>query len=173
MELKKGYYFTLDSIVASGIILILITIIPSFYVEEHATTHLNYMADDLMETLGTLKVGETKNGYIKGLISSGSISKLDNTVLEQISEFWADNQISLANKTASNVTGSWAPDNLGIGIWINNETVYSRDVPLKKSLVSSRKSISGIKKGDPQGQSSRQNPPTLWGPVIIEVRVWE
>ena len=173
MELKKGYYFTMDSIIAGGIILILIMLTSSFYVKEQSTFHLNYLSQDLIRVLGTSTVGEIKNGYTNALINDMTITNLKNTVLEQIGEFWAENEMILANKTASNVTSPWVSNTTGVGIWINNETIYNKDVPIKKSLVSSKKIISGIKKGQPSGSGSRQNPPALWGPAIVEVRVWE
>ena len=78
-----------------------------------------------------------------------------------------------ASKTASNVTENWISNNTGLGIWIDNELVYKRDIPIKKSLVSSKKMISGIKKGYTSSSPDRKKPPTLWGPIIVEIRVWE
>ena len=173
MELKKGFYFTLDSIVAGGIILTLIMLISPSYIEEHTYINLNYLSNDLIGVLGRTTVDEVDNTYIGSLVNDKSITNLNNTILEQIGEFWADNRPDLANKTASNATDLWVPDNIGVGIWINNETIYNRDMPIRKSLISSKKIISGIKKGNPQGHGSRNNPPALWGPAIIEVRVWE
>ena len=41
-----------------------------------------------------------------------------------------------------------------------------------KDYKEAKKMISGIAKGQ-TGIPSRNNPPTLWGPAIAEVRVWE
>ncbi len=173
MELKKSLYFTIDSIIAGGIILIFIGFFSSFYLEEQSSFHLSYFSQDFIRVLGTIAVRDIDNNYIKSLINDGTISNPDNTVLEQIGEFWAENEMVLANKTASNVTSMWVYNTTGIGIWVNNQTIYNKDLPLKKSLVSSKKIVSGIKKGVVPSPHSRQNPPTLWGPAIVEVRVWE
>lgn len=173
MELKKGFYFTIDSLVAGGIIIILIILISSFYIKEQSYLHLNYLSQDVARVLETMKVSEIDNNYVKSLINDGTITHLDNTLLEQIGEFWAQDQMVFANKTASNITSLWVSDTTGIGIWINNENVYSKNVPIKKSLISSKKIISGIKKGQAPSSNTRQNPPVLWGPAIAEVRVWE
>jgi len=40
MELKKGIYFTVDSIVAAGIIFTVVVIASSFYIQDQPTFHL-------------------------------------------------------------------------------------------------------------------------------------
>lgn len=170
--MKKGIYFTIDSILAGGIILVVIVLASSFYINERPSFHLNYLSQDLVRTLSTLTVEEINNEYINDRISSGDITNLDNTVLEQIAEFWAEGNLEYANKTMSNVTELLVPDTIGFGMWINNETIYTRDLPIKRSLASSKKIISGIAKGEAGGET-RKNPPTLGDPVIVEVRVWQ
>jgi hypothetical protein len=169
---KKAFYFTIDSIIAGGIVLTVILLISSFHVEEPFDFHLNYLSQDLIRVLGTLTVKEINNGYLNSLVSDGTIKNPENTVLEQIAEFWAKNQLEFANKSVSNVTGQWLPSNIGFGMWINNEAIYNRDSPIRKSLVSSKKLLSGIEKGK-TNLNTRQSPPTLWGPAIVEVRLWE
>jgi len=171
---KKGIYFTIDSVIAGGIVIVVILLVSSFYIKEQPSVHLNFLSQDLIKTLSTLNVEEIDNEYINERISSGDITNLDNTVLEQIAEFWAKDDVAsrlLANKTASNVTEPWVSNSTGFGIWIDNETIYNRNISLKISLISTKKIISGIEKGQTSG-STRKNPPVLWGPAIVEVRVW-
>jgi len=169
---KKGVYFTIDSVIAGGIIIVVILLVSSFYVKERPSNHLTYLSKDIIRTLSILTVKEIDNEYINSLIDDGTITNLDNTVLEQIGEFWADDEMELANRTASNVTEPWVSNVTGFGIWIDNETIYNRNISLKKSLISTKKIISGIEKGRTSGLT-RKNPPTLWGPAIVEVRVWD
>lgn len=170
---RKGFFFTIDSILAAGIILIVILLTSSNYIEEQPSFHLNYLSQDSIRTLSTLTVEEIDNGYINSLIDNGDIKNKDNTVLEQIAEFWADDNLDLANKTASNVTQFLVTNTIGFGLWIENEAIYTRDIPIKKALVSSKKILSGIEKGQSSGSETRKNPPTLLGPIVIEVRVWQ
>lgn len=171
-QLKKGIYFTIDSIIAGGIILVVIMLASSFYVKEQSNIQINYLSQDLTRILSTLTVKEINNEYINSLIDDGTIKNKENSILKQIAEFWAENKLELAQKSFSNVTEPWMPNNIGFGLWVNNESVYTRNISIKKSLVSSKKIISGIKKGQ-VGTTTRQNPPTLFDPVIVEVRVWE
>jgi len=172
MGLKKGVFFTIDSILAAGIIFIVILYASSSYVKEQPNFNLIFLSQDITKTLSTLTVKEIDNEYINERISSGDITNLDNTILEQLAEFWADDQMAFANRTASNVTDLLIPDTLGYGLWIDNEAIYTRDIPIKKSLVSSKKIISGVAKGKTTGET-RKNPPTLLGPVVVEARVWQ
>ena len=171
MGLKKGIFFTIDSLLAGGIIFTVIVLASSVYIKEQPSFNLNYLSQDITKTLSTLTVKEIDNEYINERISSGDITNLDNTILEQIAEFWADDQMIFANRTASNVTDLFVPDNIGFGMWIDSETIYKRGIPIKKSLVSSKKIISGIEKSQTTGET-RKNPPILLGPVVVEVRIW-
>jgi len=169
---KKGIFFTIDSILAGGIIFFVIILASSIYINEQPSFHLNHLSQDLIRTLSTVTVEEINNEYLNERIANGDITNVDNTILQQISEFWADGNIEFANKTVSNVTESFVYNISGFGIWIENEAIYTRDIPLVKFLVSSKKIISGIAKGQTTGET-RKNPPTLLGPVIVEVRVWQ
>jgi len=173
-KLKKGIFFTIDGILAAGIIFTVILFSSSFYVKEQPSFHLNYLSQDLIKTLSTLNVVEINNVYINGLIDNNDIkgSELENTVLEQIAEFWAAGDLDKAGRVASNVTDLFVPSNMGFGLWIDQEVIYTRDIPLKKSLISSKKIISGVEKGK-TGGLTRKKPPTLFGPVVAEVRVWQ
>lgn len=168
---RKGFFFTIDSILAAGIIFIAIISASSFYVKEQPSFHLNYLSQDIVRTLSTLTVEEINNEYLDSL-SPSEVDK-ENTILEQIAEFWADDNLDLANKTASNVTQFLVTNTIGFGLWIENEAIYTRDIPIKKALVSSKKILSGIEKGQSSGSETRKNPPTLLGPIVIEVRVWQ
>ncbi|MFH0867870.1 MAG: hypothetical protein V1831_01025 [Candidatus Woesearchaeota archaeon] len=172
MGMKKGVFFTIDSILAGGIIMVVIILVSSSYVKDQPTFQLNYMSQDLTRTLSTLTVREINNVYINEHITGDD---LDNTVMEQIVEFWARGDtdgLEYASKTVSNVTGPFVNNVTGFGVWINNEAIYTRDIPIKKSLVSSKRIVSGIEKGK-SGGLTRKNPPTLFGPVVFEVRVWQ
>ena len=167
---KKAIFFTIDSILAAGIIISVIIFASFAYSNEPHYFHLNYLSQDIIKTLSTIRVGDIENSYIQGLIDDGTIQNEDNTALEQIAEFWIDGEMELANKTAGNLTGSYIPENFGVGVWINNQTIYTRDFPTGSSLVSSKKIISRL---PAETSWTRQNPPTLQDPMIAEVRVWQ
>lgn len=172
-SMKKGVFFTIDSILGAGIILSVIIFTSSIYVKDVPSFHLDYLSQDLAMTLSAITVKETDNEYLNILIADGTIDNTNNTVLEQIGEFWAANQLVFANKTVANVTKNLVSNITGIGIWIDDDLIYDNGIKVKTSLVSSKIAISGVKKGQSSAPFTRSNPPALWGPAIAEVRVWQ
>jgi len=173
MGMKKGIYFTIDSIIAGGIILSVIILTSFFYIIEQQNVQLNFLSYDIITILSTLTVEEINNEYVNSLIGDGTITDPKRTVLEQVSIFWAQDEIIKANKTIRNITYLLISNKTGFGLFINNESVYNKNNPIKKSLISSKTYISGINKGQATFPKTRENLPTLWGPVVVEVRIWE
>ena len=149
MAVKKAVFFTIDSLLASGIVIIAILLVSNFYFAEHQRVNVNYASQDLVRVFSTMTVGEVNNDYVESLIVSGSIINIDNTILEQIGQFWADSNIELAKNFSKNITEEIIPPQYGFSILVDGEEIYSRNLPIKKSLVSSRKLISGIAKAKP------------------------
>ena len=156
MEMKKGFFFTMDAMLAASIIFISILLISSYYIYEPIAISISYQSQDIVRILSEMTVGEINNNYIKGEISSGNITRLNNTILEQIGEFWAEGESVLAMNLANNVTAQLIPEKFGYGFWINGEEIYLKNKSGKGSLVTSRSMISGIAKDKPRfGFSSR------------------
>lgn len=156
MGIKKGVFFTLDALLASGIIIITILLVGNFYSEEQQSANVNYASQDLVRVFSSLTVGQVDNGYVKTLISNGLITNANSTILEQIGDFWANNELGLAKNLTANLSDAIIPSNYGFSVLVNGEEIYSRNLPVKKALVSSRKIISGIAKAKPtEGFTSR------------------
>jgi hypothetical protein len=153
---KRGIFFTLDAILAASIIIVAIILASQYYVRETKTETMDYLAHDLVRVFTNMKVSEIDNEYVATLISNGSITRLNNTILEQIGEFWSENDIGTASTFAENVTEKLIPQRFGVGIWVNGELIYKKSKPVTKTLVSSRKLISGIAKEKPiEGYTAR------------------
>jgi hypothetical protein len=172
MELKKGLFFTIDGMLAASVILVTIVFISSGYVEDQPNFELDYLSQDVLSILSDITVEDSDSEYIKELITAGTIESSSNTLLEQIVEFWVDDDFINANKSTSNVTDLFVPQTHGFGLWIDGEVIYARDAPIKQSLISSKKIVTGVAKGQTTG-ITRNNPPELLGPIVVEVRVWK
>ena len=154
--MKKAIFFTIDSLLASGIIIVSILLVSNFYISEHNEVNVNYASQDLVRVFSSLTIGEVRNDYAKNLIASGQITNPNNTLIEQIGQFWSENNVELAKNLTINLTEAIIPKNYGFSIIIDDEVIYSRNIPLKKALVSSRRLISGIAKLAPtEGFTSR------------------
>ena len=146
MVLKKGFFFTIDSIIGSGIITLGILLLYTFYIVEPSYTSLDYTSHDLINSLSTLRVGEVNNAYIDELNSTGEITNPENTILEQIGEFWALDKIDKAGNLTKEFTDDFVDENLGFGFYIEGEKIYSRDNSQNGILMTSKKMISGIQR---------------------------
>ncbi len=156
MAVKKGIFFTIDSLLASGIVILTVLLVSTFYINEHKKVNVSYASQDLVRVFSTLKIGEVDNEYVASLISSGEITNVNYTIIEQIGDFWAQDRMDLAQKIAINLTHDLIPAAYGFSLLIDEEEIYSRNVQLRKALVSSRKLVTGITKAQPtDGFSAR------------------
>jgi len=148
MELKKqGAFFSIDALVAVSIIFLVIIIAFPIVKQTTQKTELHY---DLLNSLSNLKVGEFDDSYVQALILEGAIQDKNNTLLEQIGEFYITNP-----EIAKNIGGSILnkiDTNENIGLWYettliasNNKTSYN---PEDSILIdTARQTITGIQNG--------------------------
>lgn len=146
MVLKKGFLFTIDSIIGASIIITGILLINSFYIVEPSYTSLDYASHDLISALSRLKISEVNNPYVDELISNGEITNTDNSILEQIGEFWALDKINKAGNLTKEFTDDFVDENLGFGFYIEGEEIYSKDKSHSGISITSKKMISGIQR---------------------------
>ena len=147
-EFKKGsIYFILDSILAAGVLIYAILNVSSSYVETESNSFPLFIASDIMETLSAMTVEDFDNAYVQQLIVDGFITNKKNTILEQITEFWAKGDFTHARDIINNTIQKLVPSILGFGVWINNVKIYGNNLPIGESLVLYKKIVSGIDAG--------------------------
>lgn len=146
MAMKKAVFFTLDALIASGIIITAVILVGNFYSYEQQKVNVNYASQDLVRVFSSLTVGQVDNAYVKALILKGDLTSTNSTILEQIGDLWMQNELNLSYNLTRNLSEDIIPGNYGFSLLVNGEEIYSRDIPVKKTLVSSRKMISGIAK---------------------------
>lgn len=168
MHKKRGIFFTIDAILAAGIFLVLILLISNVYVSDTPTQQVRFYSQDTLRLFTELKINEVDSDYVRDLIGSGTITELNNTVLEQVGDFWAENDIDNAEGLMKNLTDALIPQNYGVGVYVDEEVIYARQRSIGRTLISSRKIISGVAEGVDEDEL-----PGLWGPVVVEFRVWE
>ncbi|NQU32275.1 MAG: VWA domain-containing protein, partial [Bacteroidetes bacterium] len=142
---KRGYFFSVDAFVALIIILgVVIFIKPPV----SSVTYESHTQSDLLQVLSDLQIGEINNTYVESLRISGDIVKLNQSVLEQIAEFYAfgdskDGLLLEAIFDDINLSGGLAlyfDDNL----IANSTEVNLTDV---ENIRTSRKIVSGVEGG--------------------------
>jgi hypothetical protein len=168
MGMKKGFYFTIDGLLALGMVVTAIVVATSFQVDTDSRSHLYSIANDMLTVMGSNTVVSIDNIYVNSLISGGDITNLENTVLEQIVVFWNADDFEKANKTVQNVSTRWITNRTGVGFFIDNQSIFESKNKIQESLVSVKR-ITTLT----QNSLSRQTPPEAQGPFFIEVRIWE
>ena len=146
MKNKRGIFFSVDAIIAASILLIAVLLAISTYKSVRPALAVNHISGDIITSLAEIKIYEVSNdSYVSQLISEGYITKLNNTVLEQIGELWAERDLEQA-KNLSFEFMKYLPANFGYGVYINGETIAENPAVPVNSLSSAHKIISGIQK---------------------------
>lgn len=152
--MKKGYFFSIDALIALLIVLSMIFIINPLPRE---TALENHVHDDLMEVLSTIKLSEINNSYIQSLIEDGTITNLNLSVLEQIGEFYALDKPEARIMTESILSEFSLKENLGL--WFDEELIASSNSTSydnAEGVLTSRQMITGIQKSESvKGYSAR------------------
>ena len=141
---SRGYFFSLDALIA---LLLVIAVMLFVDFEPKKVVRDILLQEDTLKVLSDLKVYETNNSYVQELIASGKIKNLNNSILEQIGEFYA-----LEDPAAVNLSWEFLQsfEHENVGIWFNDEYVASKNITSYSSsrqIWTSRQIISGIQKG--------------------------
>jgi hypothetical protein len=171
--MKKGYFFTLDAFLAVGIIIMGMIVIYAVYSYSPATTQIRTYAQDTLTLFTTAKLQDLNSNQINQLYEWGVIQNRRNTLLEQIGEFYFRASIThnntymlLLSAMLSEITKNLVQQEYGIEFLVDGVSVYQREPEMGSStsqvLLTSKTPIVGI-----------YNSTALWGPYLIEVRIWQ
>jgi len=151
---KKAYFFSLDALIA---LIIIVGVVMFFKPHASQKAPEMHMQEDIITVLSSVKISEIDNAYAKQLISEGKIINLNQSVLEQIGEFYAQSSPE-AELLADSVLEQMDIEG-NVGIYFNNQPIaekYSIQQADAKDIWTSRQIISGINQGDSaKGYSSR------------------
>jgi hypothetical protein len=150
---RKGFFFSLDALLASALLitgLILITQVPP---KEPELEHIDYISKDILTALGSLRVEELN-------LPAGTLlvtPEPNNTILEQIGEYWATNNMADAITLGEFVLNETIPRGIGFNLSYGGETIYYK-TPIsnvnRTQIVASRRMLSGIADDKPLSGSS-------------------
>lgn len=176
MQLKKrGYFFVLDAMLGLFVLIIGVFLITSSYVSVPQPAEARLVSDDLLDFLSNVKIKEFNNPYggIGGqLWSQGAITEPENSLLQQIGEFYAAGNFDTAENFIQNATAGVIPLQFRYEVWMNGAILYPRAPPpehMKSKnatgiLLTSKKPTFGV---------INEATGDLWGPYKAEVFVWE
>lgn len=167
---KKGYFFTLDSFLAISVIVVGLLVIFSYKTYVPSSDQTTLYAQQIGGILGSNRLYEFNNPYLDELVNNGNITRMDNSLLEQLGEFYYRNEsfacdycLQLANNTIGNLSKGLIDNKYGFRVVIENVSVFESNSNEKKSemVVSNKRLVFGAYKDIDS-----------WGPYAAEVRVW-
>ncbi len=161
---KKGYFLTLDAFIATVIIaagLLLLLFLTSYRPEQEQAV---FFADDLAKGMATQTVRNTNTPEIQQMRRDGDIRNLENSLFEQIGEFYIREEFTLAETFTESITIGRIPPQYGYSVRVDDAIMYETGVERNSSglLISSKVILSGT-----------PNKSMFWGPFVGEVRVWQ
>ena len=174
MQKKRGQYFEIDAIIAIAILIVGFIYVKSLQTtqpnldqnREYSQSCVNILRDQKVRTLET----PMKNYLIASNLSD--YTNDNNSVSQQIAVYYIMGNKTLAANLTEYILDDLIPPTSGYEIILKNPNeylVYRRDGPQYiKQLSVGRTLISGIQEVSVSSQT-----PFLWGPIILECRVWE
>lgn len=170
---KKGYYFTMDAILAAIILAAGLMLATSTFSSSPEKATIKHSSDDIIGIMAATKVGglcrdlelscECSDTELQNLCSSSKIKNKENTLLELVGELRENNM----NIEGGNLVDSIITDNDKFNFRIDGTRIYGPEDDAKsKLLVSSKKVVFGYW----EDSSGRM---TYWGPYTVEVRTWQ
>lgn len=180
---KKGYFFIMDAIIALFVLVLGLLIALSFFTHESMDDQVTFFSLNIMEFLSEHKLKSLNNDFAGTngyLHTNGNITNLENSILEQIGEFYYRNQtkgcsfcLNLSSELIKNVTNELVTQRYNYYVIIEdmiilnmtrNVSIFNKDTIMPNEsmiLIPTKKIIHGI-----------YNDTELWGPYSVEVWSW-
>ncbi|MFH1134367.1 MAG: hypothetical protein V1735_07830 [Nanoarchaeota archaeon] len=149
MEKKRGFLFTLDSVLGVSLLLLGILVFSLFFVSDEETTQSSYISQDTTDFLGELKVGDLPPDLQAYLRNASDTTDPELSVLEQIAFYHVKNEPAMARNLSRGILRRLVPQQFGYSIIVGGDEVYRSGLQVESTLVSSRKMVSGIEKNRP------------------------
>ncbi|MCA9478134.1 MAG: VWA domain-containing protein [Nanoarchaeota archaeon] len=153
MELKrrkKGMYHSMDALLAGMLLLGVAVFLLQTPFYESAVEQKSFIAEDVLSVLSEMKVSELNSTFIDVEIANGNITNTQNSILEQMGEYWALNNTAKATALFEVVFNQSLPNTTAsIEIVIETDPIFVNNISSPNDIVTGRRMISGIAKGAP------------------------
>ncbi len=162
---RRGQYFTIDAFVALAVIatgLILVFAVNNYVPYSSPPKALS---QEFVNTLAQTRIKEVNNPFVIQQVKGGNITNTDNTILQQAYEFKRYYSPDLSAWFISNVSQNLIPAQFNFEVIVDGQMMHSRGSGKATSsmLVSSKKIVFGVVNRTAE----------FWGPVVVEVNVWQ
>ncbi len=170
MNKRGAYFFVIDAMIASSIIILGLIIIFTTHNIRPETSPTLRIVGEYTDFLISTKIREFQGTYVESLVNDSNITNLDNTLLEQLTEFYFLNQTGPKDKTVimnnyiQEISTGIIPRQRSFEVYMNRSLLYANsNTPVEEAeLVINSKKLS----------FKRINDTYIYGPVVLEVKVW-
>jgi hypothetical protein len=175
MNKRGAYFFVLDAFIAVSIIIATLVIIfsaQSIKVEKKPALS---MAQDFMAYFANTKIRDYQGEYVYNLTIDGNITNADNTLLDQLIEFYYLNKTNPARRTDLIITKYLRETSSAVISGARSTMIYIQDKDGKTLLFNSTKSTadnSNLMVSLEKIAFKSINETFVYGPVIFEVKLW-
>ena len=172
---KRGYFFVLDAALGLTILAIGVLLIASLYINAPEPSQVGLLSDDLMSFMANTKIKDLNNPYagIGGeLMKNGNITNIDNSLLQQIGEFYYKRSYGVDEKFIQNISANIVPSQFRYEVWVDNVLLYPLNPDSQHIQSKSKTDILLTSKQVAFGVINKTNG-TLWGPYKVEVFTWQ
>ncbi|MDD5086346.1 MAG: hypothetical protein PHV16_01210 [Candidatus Nanoarchaeia archaeon] len=168
---KRGYFFTLDSFIATSIIVIGIALVLFARSNKPYEMQTAILSHDIIGTTYSVRIYElSDNPYLNELVENGNITRFENTVLQQIGEFCYRGMNETAINFTEKVFIKVVPKTYNFQILIINTTNHALFNYTSDKRISEESELLISYKNLIFGQLGNS---TMWGPYLAEVRTWQ
>lgn len=169
---RKGYFFLIDSIIALGVLAIGVFLVLTLYTNVPSKEEQTILSEDIMDFFANNKIKDINNPYagLGGTLwQQGKITNAENSLLQQVAEFYANDDIDTAKTFIMQLIENILPTQYNLEFWMDDQLLYpaaeqTDSKNAAEALIPSRKIVYGI-----------MNPETgdMFGPYNAEVLVWQ
>jgi hypothetical protein len=174
MDKRGAYFFVIDAFIAVSIIIATVIIIFSAQSTKTESKPTLSLLQDFMAFMSNTKIRDLQGSSTQALIADSNITDIDNTVLEQIIEFYYINQSTGRNMSGiitqfiNETSSSIIPETRSFTMRIYNDTFSA--VLFNKSRYP--EGDSSLMLGMSKIGFKRINQTEIYGPMIVEVKIW-
>ena len=169
-EQKKAFFFTMDVVLAVITLTVGFVLVWSSFTAEPVIEQPYFLAENVAAVMTGTTNAEVMDRFPPSSAVTLAITRIENTVFEQIAEFYADGQIGHAEVYAGVVLQDILPEQYSLRIIIHGgdiaRIIYTDEGPTGEDvsdfLISAKRIIIVVS----PDQSD------LLGPYIGEVQVW-
>ncbi|MBN1793205.1 hypothetical protein JW826_05985 [Candidatus Woesearchaeota archaeon] len=164
MDKRGAYFFVIDAIIAGVVLVAGLMFIFSTYSVKPESDPTVRASEDFLLFISSTKIRDYYNPVISNMTLDGNITRIDNTILEQMMEFYYNGKQPQLEALALNVINNVVSPERSAVIVINSTIIHNKTVtPMERSkLLVSAKRMS----------FTRINETLIFGPVWIEVKIW-